>query len=211
VTRVKICGLTGEADVRLAVACGAWACGFVLSQSPRRIDTARAAELTPLTHEALAVAVVTTEEPDWIVAAVEQGGFDAVQLSAGADGAPVAEVRAALEGRGLRPRLIAAADTVGADDADLLLLDARTPDRYGGTGDTLDWRVLAAAKLPRERLVLAGGLRPSNVDGAIKLLHPFAVDVGSGVESTPGVKERRLMRSFFGAVAAADHTGGAAS
>ncbi len=155
--------------------------------------------------------MVTTEAPDWIAAAVEQGGFDAVQLSAGADGASVAEVRAALDRRGLRPRLIAAADTADAADADLLLLDARTPDRYGGTGYTLDWKVLAAAKLPRERLVLAGGLRPSNVDGAIKLLHPFAVDVSGGVERTPGVKEHRLMRSFFGAVAAADHTGGTAS
>ncbi len=210
-TRVKICGLTCEPDVRLAVSCGAWACGFVLSPSPRQIDTARAAALTPLTRDALAVAVVTTEAPDWIAAALEQGGFDAVQLSAGEDGASVAEVRAALDRRGLRPRLIAAADTVDATDADLLLLDARTPDRYGGTGETLDWRVLAAAKLPRERLVLAGGLRPSNVDGAVKLLHPFAVDVSGGVESTPGVKEHRLMRSFFGAVAAADHTGGTAS
>jgi len=210
-TRVKVCGLTHEADVRLAVSCGAWACGFVISRSPRRIDTARAAELTALTDGALAVAVVTTESPEWIAAATEQGGFDAVQLSAGEDGACVAEVRAALERRGLRPRLIAAADTPDAADADLLLLDARAPDRYGGTGATLDWRALTAAKLPRERLVLAGGLRPSNVDGAIHLLRPFAVDVSSGVESTPGVKEHRLMRSFFGAVAAADHTGGAAS
>ena len=210
-TRVKICGLTLEADVKLAVACGAWACGFVISSSPRRIDVARAAELTPLTGGALAVAVVTTETPDWIAAAAGDGGFDAVQLSAGEDGPSVAEVRAALERRGLRPRLIAAADTAGAATADLVLLDARTPDRYGGTGYTLDWKALAAAKLPRERLVLAGGLRPSNVDGAIQLLHPCAVDVSSGIERTPGVKEHRLLRSFFGAVAAADHTGGTAS
>lgn len=210
-TRVKICGLTLAADVKLAVSCGAWACGFVVSSSPRHIDVAPAADLTPLTGDALAVAVVTTEGPDWIAGAVQEGGFDAVQLSAGAAGASVHEVRAALERRGLRPRLIAAADTADAADADLVLLDARTPDRYGGTGFTLDWKALAAAKLPRERLVLAGGLRPSNVDGAIQLLHPYAVDVGSGVERSPGVKEHRLMRSFFGAVAAADHTGGTAS
>jgi phosphoribosylanthranilate isomerase len=210
-TRIKICGLTREADVKLAVSCGAWACGFVVSSSPRHIDVARAADLTPLTRNALAVAVVTTEGPDWIAAAVEEGGFDAVQLSAGADGSSVSEVRAALERRGLRPRLIAAADTEDAADADLMLLDARRPDQYGGTGSTLDWKALAATKLPRERVVLAGGLRPSNVDGAIHLLHPFAVDVGSGVERSPGVKEHRLLRSFFGAVAGADHTGGAAS
>lgn len=210
-TRVKICGLTREADVRLAVACGAWACGFVVSPSPRHVDVAYAAELTPLTGGSLAVAVVTTETPEWVAAAVEQGGFDAVQLSAGTDGPAVPEVRAALDRRGLRPRLIAATDTGEAAAADLLLLDARRPDQYGGTGYTLDWKALAATKLPRERLVLAGGLKPSNVDGAIHLLHPFAVDVSSGIERTPGIKEHRLMRSFFGAVAAADHTGGAVS
>jgi phosphoribosylanthranilate isomerase len=210
-TRVKICGLTLEADVKLAVNCGAWACGFVVSRSTRHVDLARAAELTPLTGEALAVAVVTTETPDWIAAAVEEGGFDAVQLSAGADGASVSEVSAALERRGLRPRLIAATDTQDAAGADWVLLDARTPDQYGGTGSTLDWKALAAARLPGDRLVVAGGLRPSNVDGAIQLLHPFAVDVSGGVESTPGVKEHRLLRSFFGAVAAADHTGGTVS
>ncbi len=117
-------------------------------------------------------------------------------------------MRAAAERRGLRPRIIAATDTVDAHTADLILLDARTPDKYGGTGFTLDWKALAAARLPRERLVLAGGLRPSNVDGAIKLLRPYAVDVGSGVERSPGVKDPRLLRAFVGAVAGADHTGG---
>ena len=207
-TRIKVCGLTREADVKLAVSCKAWACGFIVSESPRHVDVSRAAELTPLTGDALSVGVVTTETPDWIAAAVGEGGFDAVQLSAGADGPSVADVRAAAERRGLRPRIIAVADTVDAHAADLILLDARTPDKYGGTGFTLDWKALAAARLPRERLVLAGGLRPSNVDGAIKLLRPYAVDVGSGVERSPGVKDPRLLRAFVGAVAGADHTGG---
>jgi phosphoribosylanthranilate isomerase len=207
-THIKICGLTREADVKLAVSCGAWACGFIVSESPRHVDVARAAELTPLTGDALSVAVVTTETPDWIAGAVAEGGFDALQLSAGADGPGVADVRAAAERRGLRPRIIAAADTEGAQSADFILLDARTPDKYGGTGFTLDWKALAAARLPRERLVLAGGLRPSNVDGAIKLLRPYAVDVSSGVERSPGVKDPGMLRAFVGAVAGADHTGG---
>jgi phosphoribosylanthranilate isomerase len=210
-TRVKVCGLALESDVRLAVSCGAWACGFIITESPRHVDVARAAELTPLTRGALAVAVVTTEEAAWMADAVAEAGFDAVQLSAGGDGAGVPEVRAAMERRGLRPRLIAAADTDGAGEADLVLLDARTPDLYGGTGFTLDWRALAATTLPRERLVLAGGLRPSNVDGAIELVRPFAVDVGGGVERSPGVKDPKLLRAFIGAVAGADHTGGTPS
>jgi phosphoribosylanthranilate isomerase len=194
--------------VKHAASYGAWACGFVLSQSPRRIDAAQAAALTPLCGESMAVAVVTTEEPAWIAGALAAGGFGAVQLSAGADGPSVAAVRAAALSRGLRPFVIAAADTEDAGAADLVLLDARTPGSYGGTGRRLDWKALAAAELPRERLVLAGGLLPSNVDGAIKLVRPFAVDASSGIERTPGIKDPRLMRAFFGVVAGADISGG---
>lgn len=207
-TRVKICGLTVANDVKLVAGYHAWACGFVLSDSPRRVSVAHAAGLTPLCGHSLAVAVVTTEKPAWIAGAVAEGGFGAVQLSAGADGPSVAAVRAAALSRGLRPLVIAAADTEDSDAADLVLFDARTPEAYGGTGRRLDWRALAAAELPRERLVLAGGLLPSNVHGAIKLVRPFAVDVSSGIERTPGVKEPRLMRAFFGVVAGADLSGG---
>ena len=207
-TRVKVCGLTTASDVKHAASYGAWACGFVLTESPRRVGVAQAAELTPLCGHSLAVAVVTAEEPAWIAGAVAAGGFGAVQLSAGADGPSVAAVRAAALSRGLRPFVIAAADTEDADLADLILLDARTPEAYGGTGRRLDWKALAAAALPRERLVLAGGLLPSNVDGAIKLVRPFAVDISSGIERIPGIKDLRLMRAFFGVVAGADISGG---
>ena len=210
-TRVKICGLTTAHDVKLAAAYRTWACGFVLSESPRRVGVARAAELTPLCGRSLAVAVVTTEEPVWIAGAVAAGGFGAVQLSAGADGPSVSAVRAAALSRGLRPLVIAASDTEDAGEADLVLFDARTPEAYGGTGRRLDWKALAAAKLPRERLVLAGGLLPSNVDGAIKLVRPFAVDVSSGIERTPGIKDHRLMRAFVGVVAGANMSGGTAT
>ena len=112
-TRVKICGLTTAKDVKLAASYRAWACGFVLTESPRRVSVAQAAELTPLCGDSLAVAVVATEEPGWIAGAVAAGGFGAVQLSAGADGPSVAAVRAAALSRGLRPLVIAAADTRG--------------------------------------------------------------------------------------------------
>src|SRR5674476_818419 len=97
-TRFKICGLTTGKDVKLAAGYRAWACGFVLSESPRRVSVARVAELTPLCGDSLAVAVVTTEEPQWIAGAVAAGGFGAVQLSAGAGGASVAAA-----GRGSAP------------------------------------------------------------------------------------------------------------
>ena len=207
-TRVKICGLTTGKDVKLAAGYRAWACGFVLSESPRRVSAARAAELTPLCGDSLAVAVVTTEEPQWIAGAGRELDSAEAACGHGADGASVAAVRAAALSRGLRPLVIAAADTEGVDKADLILLDARAPEAYGGTGRRLDWKALAAAELPRERLVLAGGLLPSNVAGAIKLVRPFAVDVSSGIERTPGIKEPRLMRAFVGVVASADLCGG---
>jgi phosphoribosylanthranilate isomerase len=209
-TRVKICGLTTARDVKLVAGYHAWACGFVLSTSPRSVGVEQAAKLTPLCGGSLAVAIVTTEDPAWIAGAVAAGGFGAVQLSAGADGPSVKGVRAALSGS-RRPLVIAAADVEDAGEADLVLLDARTPQAYGGTGHTLDWKALAAAELPRERLVLAGGLLPSNVDAAIKFLRPFAVDVSSGIERAPGIKEPRLLRAFFGAVAGADVSGGSIS
>lgn len=94
-TYVKICGLTTLADVQLAVEQNAWACGFVLTRSPRRVDPLRARELARAARTSLTVAVVTTESPTWIAAALAAADLRAVQLSAGADGPSVAAVRAA--------------------------------------------------------------------------------------------------------------------
>ena len=211
-TGVKVCGLTREDDVRRATALGAEACGFVLSAGARRVAARRARQLVTVAGDAFTVAVVTTESAEWIAMRLSECRFDAVQLSAGADGPSVADVRAAAAHRGLWPRIIAAADTPDAGDADMTLLDARGGGAYGGTGRTLDWEVLAATRLPaRERLALAGGLTPDNVSRAILALHPSMVDVSSGIEAAPGVKHAALMEAFFAAVAGADHSRESAS
>ena len=153
--------------------------------------------------------MVTTEPAGWIAEALEESGADAVQLSAGADGPTVAQVREAAARLRRRPLVIAAADAPDAALADFVLLDARTTGAYGGTGETLDWRALAAEPgRPAEDVVLAGGLRPDNVGAAIAALHPAVVDLSSGVESAPGVKDHQRLRDFFAAVVQAD--GGAA-
>jgi len=204
-THVKVCGLTRDEDVRRAAAKGARACGFVLTASPRRVSAARAAGLGALAGDALTVAVVSTEPAAWIAAQLADSHLQAVQLSAGADGPGVAAVREAAAARGLRPTVIAAADTVDADAADLILYDARTPESYGGTGRSLDWEGLSREALPaHERLVLAGGLTPDNVALAIDSLHPAFVDVSSGIEAAPGIKDASLLEAFFAAVAHAD-------
>lgn len=204
-TAVKVCGLTRAADVATATQLGAAFLGFILTPSPRQISPRRAAELAAATCGRLCVGVFTTESPAAIAADLEAAGLDAIQLAAGGDGPSVAAVRAAAADRGLRPRVIAAADTPDADGADYIILDARRPGVYGGTGEALDWTVIAAGPLPaRERFFLAGGLTPENVPAALAALRPAVVDVNSGVESTPGVKNPVRLADFFRAVAHAD-------
>jgi phosphoribosylanthranilate isomerase len=210
-TRIKVCGLTREGDVRRAVELGAAACGFVLSPSPRQVSPERAGELAAETADSLSVGVVTTEPAEWIAAAIAEADLGAVQLSAGADGPTVAAVREAAARRGLRPLVIAAADTPDAATADMLLLDARAPGVYGGSGATLDWAALAlATPPPTTRLVVAGGLTARNVGQAIAALTPAMVDVCSGTEATPGVKDEAQLTGFFAAVAQADRSRGVA-
>lgn len=204
-TLVKVCGLTRERDVHNALETGAAACGFVLSASPRQVAPTRAGELAAVARDVLTVAVVTTESSEWVAAALVESGLRAVQLSAGADGPSVAAVQAAAGRQGLRPLVIAAADTPDAGSADFTLLDARRPGVYGGTGAALDWRALAQSALPpKERLVVAGGLTPRNVGEAVAALRPSMVDVCSGTEAAPGVKDEGLLAEFFAAVADAD-------
>jgi phosphoribosylanthranilate isomerase len=204
-TRVKVCGLTRAEDVRLAVELGAWAVGFVLAASPRHIVPAKARELAGAAGDALTVGVFTTQTPAWIAAAVATAGLGAVQLSAGADGPTVAEIREACAQTDCHPLVIAAAGTPDVDLADFVLLDAKTPGVYGGTGRRLDWELLADdPATPRKDLILAGGLKPAGVASAIAALHPVAVDVSSGVEWVPGIKDAPRLRDFFTAVERAD-------
>jgi phosphoribosylanthranilate isomerase len=222
VTRVKVCGLTRAEDIRLAMELGAWALGFVLAPSPRRVTIAQATHLIATARTQTVekrsrydrpasasaphtVLVVTTESPEWIATALDESGADGVQLSAGGDGPLVADVRAAAARLRRRPLVVAAADTPDAHLADFVLLDARKTGAYGGTGETLDWEALAAnPATPTHDLVLAGGLRPGNVREAVRLLQPHAVDVSSGVEAASGHKDHTALREFFAAVEQAD-------
>ena len=204
-TRVKICGLTRPEDVRLAVELGAWAVGFVLAESPRHVVPAKARDLAAAAGDALTVAVVTNQTPAWIAAAVDTAGLGAVQLSAGAEGPSVAAVLEAAAETDHRPVVIAAFDTPDVELADFVLLDAKAPGVYGGTGRKLDWELIAAdPAMPRKDLVLAGGLKPAGVAAAIAALHPLAVDVSSGVEWVPGIKDAKRLREFLAAVEHAD-------
>jgi phosphoribosylanthranilate isomerase len=212
-TLVKLCGLTRGEDVDDAVAAGAWAVGFVVSESPRQVSHSLLGKLAARVPQGvLSVAVFTREKPFEIATIVDRSGVTAVQLSAGTYGPNVAAVRAAMSAAGVRQvALIAARDTRGAEKADFILLDSRViradSPVFGGSGRALDWKGIAHSRkrLPRpDRLVLSGGLNPGTVRPAIKALRPIAVDASSGLEKSPGVKDPEKIKRFFAAVRSAD-------
>lgn len=192
---VKVCGLARGEDVELALRLGATHLGCVLApDSPRAVDAARAGELLgDLPSEVVGVLVFRSADPDVVLRASERAGVRTVQLH----GYPEAEARR-LEARGLTvlraydagvglPSLRARADR-------LHVLDSRS----GGTGRAFDWAVLAP-RAPRFCFV-AGGITPENV-AALLAYEPWGVDVSSGVERAPGVKDEAKLRALFEEVA----------
>ena len=203
-TRIKICGLTREADVDAAVRCGADAIGFVLyDKSPRYVDAARAATLArrlpPFVTPVLLLVNATLAQTQAALAAVPQA-----LLQFHGDESP-----AQCEAPG-RPYLRAARMAAGFDLLDFVqrfasaqaaLLDAPV-EGYGGGGKVFDWSLIPpSVPLP---VVLSGGLNAANVIEGIARVRPWAVDVSSGVESSKGIKDAELMRRFCDAVHEAD-------
>jgi phosphoribosylanthranilate isomerase len=210
-TRIKICGLTREADVDAAVEAGADAIGFVLyARSPRAVSAARAAELAarlpPFVTPVLLFVNETAEAVGEALqalpgATVQFHGDEGPALCDGAAGAH-RYLKAARMGGGALVSADALLDFVRLyPRAQAVLLDAHA-DAFGGAGKVFDWS-LVPAHVPA-RLVLSGGLHVANVGEGIARLHPWAVDVSSGVEVSKGVKDAGLMRRFCAAVRRAD-------
>ncbi|MCW5662431.1 MAG: phosphoribosylanthranilate isomerase [Piscinibacter sp.] len=203
-TRIKICGLTREADVDAAVEAGADAVGFVFyAKSPRAVTPGRAAELARrLPPFVTPVGLFVNAGADEIAAVA--GAIPTLLLQFHGDESPEA-CRAAA-----RPFLRAARMAPGFDlldftarfhDAHAVLLDAFV-EGYGGGGKVFDWSVIPA-NVPRP-VVLSGGLHAGNVIEGILRVRPWAVDVSSGVEAAKGIKDAALMRRFCEAVREAD-------
>ena len=203
-TRIKICGLTREADVDAAVDAGADAIGLVMyPKSPRFVDVARAAELARrLPPFVVPVALFVNASPDEIAAATQ--AIPQLLLQFHGDESPQ-DCRAAA-----RPYLRAARMAPGLDlldfaaryaDAQALLLDAHV-EGYGGGGKVFDWSLIPPNV--RSPVVLSGGLHAGNVTDGILQVRPWAVDVSSGVESAKGIKDAEAIRRFCEAVQEAD-------
>ena len=194
-TFIKFCGMTREEDLDIACAIGVDAVGFVLwPQSPRHIEMSRLARLVKrLPAGVVPVGVFVSPGADEVEQA-RDAGVRVVQVH-GSGGA-------ALGGD------LWIARHLDADVDDLppemtLVLDAHDPVRHGGTGRTIDW-ARAGTIAARRRVLLAGGLTPSNVTEAVRQVRPYGVDVASGIEERPGIKDPHAMRAFVAAVREAD-------
>lgn len=203
-TRIKICGLTREADVDAAVEAGADAIGFVLyEKSARHVESARAAELARrLPPFVTPVLLLVNASPATVHRALDAVPDALLQFHG--DEAPSDCLEFG------RPYIRAARMAPGVDlvnfvrsyeSARAILVDAHV-EGYGGGGQVFDWSLLPAA-LARP-LILSGGLGVDNVGEGIRRVRPWAVDVSSGVESAKGIKDAGLMRRFCLAVRAAD-------
>lgn len=203
-TRIKICGLTREADVQAAVNAGADAIGFVLyDKSPRHVSVARAAALAqllpPFVTPVLLVVNASAALLDEVQSAVPHGilQFHGDETPAQCQQVRSPYLRAARMGAGFN--LLDFAHQY--PHAQALLVDAHV-EGYGGGGQVFDWSLLPA-QLPRP-MILSGGLHPGNVVQGVVQVRPWGVDVSSGVESAKGIKDAPLMRQFCQAVRAAD-------
>lgn len=204
-TKIKFCGVTREQDAAAAAAAGAAMVGFVLwPDSPRGIDVARARTLIArLPPETTPVGVFVRPSPDEIARAVEYAGIRIAQVHGVANIAGLDRAGGAGCALWLAATLAGDALDPPVDDEVTVLLDAGDAVRFGGTGRTIDWA--AAARIAARRpVVLAGGLTPANVAAAVRQVRPFAVDVASGIEERPGVKDARAMRAFVAAVREAE-------
>jgi len=196
VTRVKICGLTRREDATLAIELGAHALGFIFEPSSKRFlsqvppwigdlppyvtrvavfGNAPAAFVPPLFH--------AVQGACWPLAAKPNDAFHRIAAVPCREATTMAEVLEA------------------ARQANAILLDAHVEGSYGGTGKRIDWHFAAqVVKNCPKPVILAGGLTPENVAEAIQRVRPYAVDVSSGVEAEPGIKDAGKLRAFFEAV-----------
>lgn len=207
-TQVKICGITNLADAERAVQLGAWALGFIFVRgSPRRCRHDDAAAISAaLRRRAERCGVFVNAPLDDVVRIADHAGLSLLQLHGDEGPAYCAQAArrtgcAVLKSARVRSR----ADLIALEPfhTDFHLLDAHSPGRRGGTGETFDWD-LVRLRRSTEPLIVSGGLTADNVGAAIATTSPWGVDVASGVEADPGRKDPARLEAFFAAVHAAE-------
>jgi len=209
VAEIKFCGLTRSEDAAYAGALGAGYLGVIFAGGPRVLTAARAAAvLDGCLTTARRVGVFARAEPAEIGRVAREARLDVIQLHGDPSAADVIAARSKCAAEVWAVVRITDALPPDIDElfdvADAVLIDARVAGSLGGSGVTVEWEALEnelAQRRGDRRVVLAGGLAPENVARALATLHPDVVDVSSGVESAPGIKDHARMRAFAAAVA----------
>ena len=195
--KVKICGITNPEDAAEAVQAGADALGFIFHEASPRYITPAGARLIidALPPGILPVVVFVNASRDAILRTIDQTGIACVQLHgeekpAETLGLPVLVWKAFRVHSGFEPCILK------RYQIDAYLLDTYSPERRGGTGRTFDWSIAVAAK-QFGNIVLSGGITPEVVAEAVRTVHPYAIDVNSGVESKEGKRDRLKLQQLF--------------
>jgi phosphoribosylanthranilate isomerase len=202
--RIKFCGITSVADAELAVSLGAWAIGLILwPGSKRACDPAEGVRISNAVRRKVeVVGVVVNQTLDEVAALADMLQLSMIQLHGDEGPSYAKEVARRTGAKVIKAQSVRLASDVVAVQAfrtDFHLLDTHRDGLRGGTGETFDWAMLArrTSKVP---LILSGGLNADNVADAIAAVGPFAVDVASGTEASPGVKDPEKMKAFAAAV-----------
>jgi len=204
---IKICGLTRREDVAAALAAGADALGFILyERSPRYVPLERLKSLTADVPPAVQrIGVAVNASPAALEAAVREGGLDVIQFHGDETEAVLTAWHLSETWKAIGLRTVEDVRIAVRIPARVIVVDAVDTPARGGTGTLCDWS-LAADLASRRRIVLAGGLRQENVEEALTTVRPWGIDVSSGVEVVPGVKDHERIRQFVAtARRTADH------
>jgi phosphoribosylanthranilate isomerase len=195
-TRIKICGITNLEDALLASELGADALGFVFAESPRRIDPAVVREIIDKIPPFIGrVGVFVNEDPDVVRHTAAECNLTAVQLH-GDENLEYIKTLPIPVIKTFRVKDAAALDQIRAFGLSYFMLDAYDADRFGGTGESFDWNIAQEA-VKLGKVILSGGLNCDNVAEALNQVHPYAVDVSSGVECRHGHKDMQKLVKFI--------------
>ncbi|GAB6099306.1 phosphoribosylanthranilate isomerase [Halanaerocella petrolearia] len=195
-TRVKICGLTNLEDARQVVRCGADLVGFIFAESPRQVineDVIRISKQLPV--DTKKVGVFANQSAEEIKEVIANCSLDYIQLHG--DETPTFCSQFDLPViKAFRVKDKSSLNQLKEYQVDKYLLDTYLPDQLGGTGKTFNWELAKEAKRYGD-IIVAGGLKPSNVAQVIKEINPWGIDVSSGVELEPGKKDQKKVREFI--------------
>ena len=196
---VKICGITDYEDASIAVGLGAGALGFIFADSPRQITPQKARDIIrAIPPFVKTVGVFVDEGPAAIKEIIHDCGLDLVQLHGDESPDLCCELMPyTIKALRIKDESSLRTSRIYHGKVRALLLDAYSKDKAGGTGKTFDWQLAIKIKKLGIPIILAGGLGPSNIDGAISTVRPYAVDVNSGVEERPGKKSHTLMKDLM--------------